>query len=448
MAFVLPVPPMQDLKLKLQQSTLVSPAKQTENQAFFLSNIDQFLNYDILTVHFFKANPDFPPETVAKRLKMALERVLVPYDFLAGRLKLNLHSGRLEIDCNSAGVGFVVASSECSLDELGDLVCPNLGFRQLSVQTLDNLGPEVDQLLCVFKVTSFKCGGFSIGMSTNHVLFDGVSAQIFIENLATQAFDDKPLAIIPCNDRHLLAARAPPHVEFPHPEFFKPDLPAGLGPPVFDCEREELDYTVFSLTLNAVNYLKDKARESISSTSTKITSFIVVAALIWRCKALSNYTEYNKDRVSTLFNIVDLRSRLNPSLPNSYCGNAVLGAYSSATCDDIKKWPFSKLVELVAEEPKRMTDEYAKSTIDWLEINKGLPRGEYTVSSWLRMRFGEVVYPWGKPMHSGPVVSYRKDICWIFPGVDRVNALVSLPAKEMERFVACCREFFPQSIIN
>ncbi|KAL0287684.1 UNVERIFIED_CONTAM: Shikimate O-hydroxycinnamoyltransferase [Sesamum calycinum] len=367
------------------------------------------LNFDVPTVHFFKANPDFPPETVAKSLKMALERVLVHYDFLAGRFKLNLQSGRLEIDCNSAGMGFVVATSECLLDELGDFAYPNLGFRQLAIRTLDNLGPEL---------TSFKCGGFSIGLSTNHVLLDGVSAQNFIENLATQAFDDKPLAIFPCNDRHLLAARSPPHVEFPHPEFFKPDLPAG------------------------------QARESIGSTTTKITVLSVVAALIWRCKALANYTEYNKDRVSTLLNVVDLRSRLNPPLPNSYCGNAVLVAYSSATCEDIEQWPFSKLVEMVAEAPKRLTDEYAKSVIDWLEINKGLPCGEYMVSSWLRMRFGEVVYPWGKPVHSGPVVSHRKDICWIFPGVDGANALVSLPAKEMERFVACFREFFPKSIIN
>ncbi|KAL0362361.1 UNVERIFIED_CONTAM: Shikimate O-hydroxycinnamoyltransferase [Sesamum calycinum] len=83
---------------------------------------------------------------------MALERVLVHYDFLAGRFKLNLQSGRLEIDCNSAGMGFVVATSECLLDELGDFAYPNLGFRQLAIRTLDNLGPEVDQPLCVTQV--------------------------------------------------------------------------------------------------------------------------------------------------------------------------------------------------------------------------------------------------------------------------------------------------------
>ncbi|KAK4404987.1 Rosmarinate synthase [Sesamum angolense] len=159
--------------------------------------------------------------------------------------------------------------------------------------------------------------------------------------------------------------------------------------------------------------------------------------------------KYNKDRVSTLLNVADLRSRLNPPLPDSYCSNAVLVACSSATCEDLAKWQFSKLVEMVSEGPKRVTDEYVRSVIDWLEINKGLPFGEYMVSSWLRLRFDEVVYPWGKPVHSGPMVSHRKDIYWIFADAEgAVNALVSLPAKEMGRFVAYFHEFFPHSIIN
>ena len=68
------------------------------------------------------------------------------------------------------------------------------------------------------------------------------------------------------------------------------------------------------------------------------------------------------------------------------------------------------------------------------------------VSSWLRLGFEEVVFPWGKALHSGPVVSHRKDICWVFPTDDGINALVSLPLPEMGRFEACFRNFFaPES---
>lgn len=154
MATLSPVPSMQDLKVQFQELSLVYPSEETERKSIFLSNMDQILNYSIPTAHFFKPNPDFSTQDVVKRFKTALEKVLVPYDFMAGRLKLNHSLGRLEMDCNRAGAGFVVAhASQVSLDDIGDnLVYPNLGFRQLAVQRLDNLSPQAQQPLCVFQV--------------------------------------------------------------------------------------------------------------------------------------------------------------------------------------------------------------------------------------------------------------------------------------------------------
>lgn len=153
MAALSPIPALDDLKITFQESSLVFPSQETQKKSIFLSNIDQILNYNIPTAHFFRPNPDFPPQNVAKLLRIALQRVLVSYEFMAGRLKLNQENGRLEINCNEAGAGFVVASSEFSVDEIGEfLVHPNLGYRQLAIEKIENLGPEVDQPLCVFQV--------------------------------------------------------------------------------------------------------------------------------------------------------------------------------------------------------------------------------------------------------------------------------------------------------
>lgn len=141
----------QDLKISIQDSFLLFPSQQTQRKSIFLSNIDQVLNFDVQTLHFFPCHKDFPPHVVADKLKNSLEKLLVTYDFLAGRLKMNPETGRLEIDCNAAGAGFVVASSDCSLDEVGDLVYPNPAFGQLILQTMDILGNE-DQPLCIFQV--------------------------------------------------------------------------------------------------------------------------------------------------------------------------------------------------------------------------------------------------------------------------------------------------------
>ncbi|KAG8371812.1 hypothetical protein BUALT_Bualt12G0002100 [Buddleja alternifolia] len=447
-----PKPKIQDFKVQLHESTIIFPIQETERKSCFLSNLDQRFNYYVSSLHFFSANPDFPPESLVKRLKTAVQKVLVPYDFVAGRVRQNHQLGRLEIDCDATGAGFVVASSEFSIDEIGDLLYPHPGYNQLAVRKLDNyLGPS-DQPLCIFQVTSFKCGGFSLGLSTSHLLFDGMGARMFLENLASQAFEDKPLSVIPCNDRHLLVAMSPPRVEFPHPELMLPTSTSNDIIPI----QEEFEFRIFKLSSNQINFLKEKAKPPPSSTETstkppiKITSFNVVAALIWRCKALSTMDVENDNRVCTLHSAVDIRPRLNPPLPPSYCGNAVINAYASSKCIELEDKPFSEIVGLISEGVTRVTDEYVKSMLDWIEINvKAVPNGDYFITSWWRLGFEQVVYPWGKPICMVPVLNNKKNICCLLPpdnhdvNDNEVNVVVPLHAKkDLDRFQSLFYDFF------
>lgn len=147
----------QDLKVTTLSTTTLRPSEPTERRYVFLSNIDQVLNFSVETVHFFNANAEHPIESIVATLRSAVERVLVPYDFLAGRLRLDESKGRLEIDCNAAGVKFVVAKSELELAELGDLEYPNPAFRQLVTMTEAGGGHGLeDRLLCAFQVTLTK----------------------------------------------------------------------------------------------------------------------------------------------------------------------------------------------------------------------------------------------------------------------------------------------------
>ncbi|XP_044498663.1 fatty alcohol:caffeoyl-CoA acyltransferase-like [Mangifera indica] len=432
-----------DLKVSIHDTSIVFPAQETPRKSIFLSNIDQVLNFNVETLHFFPPHKDFPPHLVAEKLKNTLASALVPYDFLAGRLKENPTTGRLEIDCNGGGAVFVEACSEFSLDEIGDLVYPNPAFKELinGRQIVNELpGQGDDHPLCIFQVTSFKCGGFVMGISTNHATFDGLSFKTFLENIAALAAD-KPLAVIPCNDRNLLAARSPPRVTCDHPEMVELKFPLGQNSNVamFDATPEELDFKIFKLTAANITSLKDRAKETCNIQNYKhITGFNVVSAHIWRCKALSFGENFNPERESRMLYAVDIRPRLVAPLPTSYTGNAVLSAYATAKCEELKVEPFSKLVEMVSQGAKRMTDEYARSLIDWGELYKGFPRGEFLVSSWWRLGFSKVEYPWGRPRYSCPVVCHRKDIILLFPDIEDdekgVNVFVSLPKKEMDKF--------------
>ncbi|KAI4350395.1 hypothetical protein L6164_004854 [Bauhinia variegata] len=434
-----------DLEVTIQESSMVFPSKQTERKIMFLSNIDKVLNFDVQRLNFFASHQDFPPHIVVDKLKNALADALVHYDFLAGRLKVNSQTGRLEVDCNSAGAGFVVASSSYKLDQIGDLVDPNPAFAQLVHKNKDFLEPG-DRPLCVVQLTSFKCGGFAIGFSTSHTAFDGSSFKTFLENLAALAAG-KPLVVTPCHDRQLLVARSPPHVSFAHHELLQLDnLRPRFDSGVIGASSEQLDFKIFQLTSDDLKALKERAKSAEGHHSTAcITGFNVVTAHVWRCKALSGQDD-DPNKSSTILYAVDIRSRLNPPLEKSYVGNAVLTAHATANCKELEEGPLSKLVEIVSEGAKRITDEYARSAIDWGELYNGFPNGEVLVSSWWRLGFADVEYPWGKPRYSCPVVHHRKDIILFFPPLNEseggVNVLVALPPREMAKFQSLFHKFF------
>lgn len=150
--YQVPPPLLQDLKVTIEESSLIYSLKDCEEKTMFLSNIDKVLNFDVQTIHFFNANLEFPPKIAFERLKNALQKLLEPYYFMGGRIKLNVENGRLEIDCKNQGIGFVVASSEYTLNELGDLIYPNPSFEQLVTKVMDD-SLEVDgHPLCIVQV--------------------------------------------------------------------------------------------------------------------------------------------------------------------------------------------------------------------------------------------------------------------------------------------------------
>ncbi|KAK1295260.1 Shikimate O-hydroxycinnamoyltransferase [Acorus calamus] len=430
-----------DLKITIRRASLVHPPPLTleKRRSMFLSNIDQLFNFDVETIHFFSTVESFPPFAVCNAIERALQQLLVPYDFLAGRLRLDPLEGRLEIDCNGAGAGFVVASSEMTLEDVGDLTYPNPAFKNL-VPTRSLKGLE-DWPLMIIQVTSFKCGSFAMGISTNHITFDGATFKNFLDNLTSVAASSEgTLSVHPCNDRDLLSARSPPRVTFPHPELTKnidSIFDASTGTPI--------ETKHFRLSPSDITLLKQKANSSHGGAAP--TSFNAVTAHVWRCHAA--VTAANTSR---LLYMVDLRPRLRQHLPKSYAGCAVWGAYAAATRDELVEGQFSRVVESVREGAKRVTEEYVRSVVDALEIGKGeaLMSGDLLVTSWWRLGLEMVEYPWGSPLYCCPIVDRRRGVAVLVPdvkgsgggGSGGLNVFIALSAgDEVELFEKMFYEF-------
>ncbi|KAF9587276.1 hypothetical protein IFM89_039523 [Coptis chinensis] len=428
-----------DQTVTIHSTSLVLPIEETERKSVFLSNIDKSLNFKASTIYFFSSNPNFSIENIVAKLENAYRKVLVQYDFLAGRLRWNSEQGRIEIDCNAAGAGFVVASCGLSFEELGGIGSLNIETQQFALRKW-NASPE-DQPLFVMQVTSFRCGGFALGFALNHVTMDGICSKIFLENLAS-LLSGNDLVLPPYNDRRLLAARSPPRIAFPHTEMFNFESLQGnkSSKMLLKATFQKLNSQYFRLSLDDINNLKRKASEVGGDNIAHTSGFSAVTAHIWQCVAQAKNPENDLEKSSTILYAVNIRSRVRPRLPSSYAGNAIVSAYATTTCSEMKKRPFSHLVQMVSEGDTRITDEYVKSILDWSELHKGFPYGDAIISSWWNMGLNEIDYPWGRPKWSCPVVpNHGNNAITLIPEVEGkefkgLHVLVSLPQLEMEKF--------------
>lgn len=130
---------------------VVQPAEATQEGTIYMTNIDQMLVVPVESFFVYLPNTErSSAETVFSVLEDALAKLLVPYHFMAGRFEVNAEEERLQVKCNRAGAGFVVASSEQTIEELGDLKLMNPGFRKLvPAPPDDNISLFDDFLLMV-----------------------------------------------------------------------------------------------------------------------------------------------------------------------------------------------------------------------------------------------------------------------------------------------------------
>ncbi|GLJ54033.1 hypothetical protein SUGI_1156330 [Cryptomeria japonica] len=445
---------MEDLKIKVEAPFAVYPAETKAARSMFLSNIDQTLVAPVGTLSFFSAPPTMTFQEVVDSYVKALSQMLVTYDFMAGRLKLNEEEDRLEIECNGAGAFFAVASTDLTMDDLGDIATPNLAFRRFVLCDYVALSHQQPHLpLFTLQATRFKCGGFVVGAGLNHCILDGISCFHMMINLASIAMG-KGLPITPFVDRALLKARDPPTIAYQHNEYSKiSELPptltltanfSGRGKDVTasaahmaEAQEEENVLKLFSLSGEAIERLKEKGAEE----GWKCSSFEVVTALVWKARMAA--VEDEDDEIATVLFPMDVRSKIEPALPKEYAGNAVIPGHARASVKEVRDEALGVLVRKVQEGLRRINDDYVRSMLDWLEVNKGIPCAvrSFSVVAWWKLGMDQVQFPWGKPLHLGPVIfSHSQDLVLLLPhhhghGLNIVIALLPSQMSKFERIL-------------
>ncbi|CAI0400653.1 unnamed protein product, partial [Linum tenue] len=411
----------------IKESSLVKPAEATWTGRMPLSEFDMTGTIThIDTLYFYnKPTTSVPQNDVAlvNLLKDSLSRTLVAFYPLAGRLH-PIGGGRLELDCNGAGVQFNEAHAETtSLDELLGLFGSDVsGTSRCSGTEFLPLVPAVDYgrlginewPLLLVQLTRFSCGGICLGFNNSHVAADGLAAMHFFHEWARVA-RGQGIGTLPVLDRRVLRAGLPPlagQPAFDPAQFHRP--PVLL--PDAECSGNngrETAATRLRLTKPQVQILKDMANKNIRTTR-PYTTYETLTAHTWRCACKAR--KLNPDQPTTVDICVDARRRINPPLPDAYFGDAIFDVKATSLSGDLVRKGLGYAAGKVREAVAKVDSKFLWSAIEYLknqpDMTKFLDFNDYdddrepyfgipnlVVTSWLRLPMLGLDFGFGKEVH-------------------------------------------------
>ncbi|MQM07120.1 hypothetical protein Taro_039954 [Colocasia esculenta] len=432
------------MEVTVKDTATVLPARPTPRRTLWCSDLDLLVaRFHTSTVYFYRSSDSSQSLGClldAAVLKEALAEVLVDFYPAAGRKRLD-GKDRWEIDCNGEGAVFLEAECNVGLDEFVGFGPGNEPkYMQLVPQPAAAAGSEHDVSACpllLLQVTQFLCGGASLGVSCDHFLGDGFAALHLINSWADAARGVIP-ATPPLIDRTVLAPRDPPAPSFSHSEYQPPPSIAKQLTP--DLEQP---FVAASFRLNPADIVRLKSK--VAAAGGKCSTYEAIVAHTWRCACIARALP--ADQKTRLYMPVSLLRRLDPPLPTSYLGNAVITAVCDATAGEVTRLPVDQVAGKVRATLSKIDDAYLRSMLDYLRLQSNLSEAtqgtrffgcpNLHVNSWVQLPIYGADFGWGKPVFMGSARERREGMVQILPqpsAEDGLTVAIGLHPAAMEEF--------------
>ncbi|XP_057443415.1 spermidine coumaroyl-CoA acyltransferase-like [Lotus japonicus] len=205
------------MKVEMKDVVLIKPSKSRPSSILFMSTLDNRPDLNCLcqTVHVYRSPPTHDDSKLSNQLldpalvvKEALSKALLYYYPLAGRL-VEHADGKLRMICSDAaeqghGVPFIEAFANCELSSVHYLDGADNDIAKQLVFDLPTEDERGHQYPLVFKMTTFLCGGFTIGMGILHTVVDGSGASQFFRAIAELASGRSEPSVKPVWERERL----------------------------------------------------------------------------------------------------------------------------------------------------------------------------------------------------------------------------------------------------
>lgn len=367
---------------------------------------------------------------------------------LAGRL-CHAKDGRLQIQCNAAGVAFFEAESDAKIADFGDFKPP--GLRRL-VPCLDYNTHVEERPLLLLQLTVFSCGGVGLGLAFNHTVADTFSLTQFVSIWACITRCGTPGVDLDLSyDRDLLRAHYPSVAPAIDHEEFKPPPQMMWGNSSDSNEKgKEIVVEMVKLARKQVDSIRQAA--NYGNSGPRYSRYEAIVGHVWRSTCIARGLRRDQPTKLHLWN--DCRKRLRPPPPLWYIGNSALPVRLVAQSGDLVSNPVCHVASRVRKAIEKMNDKYLRSAINFLNSQKDLGplRNGLTVygagnkfyrcpNLLLISLMGAPIYDadfgWGPPMHMGPAMEGSEGSGFILPGCERDGSVVMaiyLQAEHMRAF--------------
>ncbi|KAF7848205.1 hypothetical protein BT93_L2197 [Corymbia citriodora subsp. variegata] len=361
--------------------------------------------------------------TAIETIRESLAEVLVEFYPFTGRLVMG-SDGKMAVRCTGEGVLFVEATSDDDIGMLGDISAINPETLRKLVKHSDGAQTILEEPLLTVQVTTFKCGGITIGIVMNHVVVDGKALTDFLTCWSDVARGRSPL-ILPFLDRSVLCPRQPPRTDLPHHEYAPIDRPSES---LLNPQTKPHVYRSFYFEPHTLNRLKNVSTVTThNGSSTVPTSFEVISALVWiaQTKAFG----INPHEKTKLLTAVDGPPKFNPPLPSGYFGNGIAWSCAECSAGELTGKPFSFAVRTVQEALRCVTESYIRSAIDHIELNRVVVDHEGNtccITKWSRLPFYETDFGFGRPFQVAPTTVCHNLIVVASQSKESDNLVVSL----------------------
>ncbi|KAK9141858.1 hypothetical protein Syun_011258 [Stephania yunnanensis] len=412
-----------NIQVTIDHVTPVMPAAPipvSSGDSLYLSNLDDMIGARVFTptVYFYRCNCSSSKEKrVGEILRDALVNVLVPYYPFSGRLR-EIKNGKLEVFFGpNQGALMVEAHTDIAITDLGELEVPNPCWSPLIYIFPNEYNYKmIDMPLVIAQVTTFRCGGFSLGLRICHCLCDGQGAMQFISAwAATAKTGTLSTSPNPCWDREFFLPRNPPMVKFRHAEFMKIDETSSLTSSLWQAKPLQKCYRISE---EFQTRLKERAQPQ--NHDQPCTSFDAMAAHLWRSWVKALDVKPMDYELRLTFSVNARQKLKDPVLQHGFYGNVVCLACATSTVSEVIEGKISSTAARVRKARQSVTEEYVRSTIDFMEVDRPTRlefAGKLTITQWTRLSIYECAdFGWGNPVYAGPIdLTPTPQVCVILP---------------------------------